>query len=108
MFEVNTFNPHQTGALFCWLVVHRGPLSCVFDPLRAARTSCMRRRRLTGDLLLSVLIHPNTDDSLKDHTEHATWMGQPWPLNTRLVDRAYVRARMLAQQQAETQAVQAQ
>ncbi|THH18040.1 hypothetical protein EW146_g2875 [Bondarzewia mesenterica] len=27
MFEVNTFNPHQTGAFFSWLVVNRGPCS---------------------------------------------------------------------------------
>ncbi|RXW18719.1 hypothetical protein EST38_g7133 [Candolleomyces aberdarensis] len=55
MFEVNTFTPHQTGAFFSWLAVNRGPCS--------------------------VLIHPNTDDALKDHTELATWMGRPWPLN---------------------------
>lgn len=30
MFEVNVFNPHQTGTLFSWLAVNRGPLSCVF------------------------------------------------------------------------------
>ena len=29
-----------------------------------------------------VLIHPNTNDALRDHTEHATWMGMPFPLNT--------------------------
>jgi len=56
MFEVNTFNPHQTGALFSFLAVNRGPCS--------------------------VLIHPNTGESLKDHTELATWMGRPWPLYT--------------------------
>lgn len=27
MFEVNTFNPHETGTLMAWLVIHRGPLS---------------------------------------------------------------------------------
>ncbi|KAL1716877.1 DOPA-like domain-containing protein [Schizophyllum commune] len=59
MFEVNTFTPHQTGALFSWLAVHRGPLS--------------------------VLIHPNTDDAYKDHTELPTWMGKPWPLYTDLL-----------------------
>ncbi|KAJ3479539.1 hypothetical protein NLI96_g8986 [Meripilus lineatus] len=56
MFEVNTFNPHQTGAFFSWLVVNRGPCS--------------------------VLIHPNTDDAHRDHTELVTWMGKPWPLYT--------------------------
>jgi len=54
MFEVNTFNPHQTGALFSWLTVNRGPCS--------------------------VLIHPNTGDAYKDHAENSTWMGKPWPL----------------------------
>ena len=28
-----------------------------------------------------VLIHPNTGDAYKDHTELMTWMGTPWPLN---------------------------
>jgi len=55
MFEVNIFNPHQTGAFFAWLVVNRGPCS--------------------------VLIHPNTGDGYKDHMELATWMGRPWSLN---------------------------
>jgi len=54
MFEVGTFTPHQTGAFFCWLVVHRGPLS--------------------------VLVHPITDDKWKDHSDLITWMGTPWPL----------------------------
>ncbi|TDL23766.1 hypothetical protein BD410DRAFT_787043 [Rickenella mellea] len=56
MFEVNVFTPHETGAFFSWLVVNRGPCS--------------------------VLIHPNTGDPYGDHTERATWMGRPWPLNT--------------------------
>lgn len=32
MFEVNVFTPHQTGALFSFLAVHRGPLSWVKLP----------------------------------------------------------------------------
>ncbi|ETW79054.1 hypothetical protein HETIRDRAFT_478392 [Heterobasidion irregulare TC 32-1] len=59
MFEVNTFDPHQTGTLFSWLAVNRGPCS--------------------------VLIHPNTDNSYRDHTELATWMGTPWPLLTEVL-----------------------
>ncbi|TFK39783.1 DOPA-like domain-containing protein [Crucibulum laeve] len=55
MFEVNTFTPHQTGAFFSWLTVNRGPCS--------------------------VLVHPNTDDAYRDHTELMSWMGRPWPLN---------------------------
>ncbi|KAF8906307.1 DOPA-like domain-containing protein [Gymnopilus junonius] len=61
MFEVNTFDPHQTGALFSWLAVNRGPCS--------------------------VLIHPNTDDPYRDHTERAIWMGRPWPLNDTILKK---------------------
>ncbi|KZT10108.1 uncharacterized protein LAESUDRAFT_722264 [Laetiporus sulphureus 93-53] len=56
MFEVNAFNPHQVGTFFSWLTVNRGPCS--------------------------VLIHPNTNNSLKDHTELMSWMGRPFPLLT--------------------------
>ncbi|KAA1470295.1 hypothetical protein DENSPDRAFT_817848 [Dentipellis sp. KUC8613] len=56
MFEVNTFNPHQTGTLFSWLTVWRGPCS--------------------------VLVHPNTGDALKDHTELNSWIGKPLVLKT--------------------------
>ncbi|KAJ6515280.1 DOPA-like domain-containing protein [Mycena sanguinolenta] len=62
MFEVNTFTPHQTGALFCWLVANRGPCP--------------------------VLIHPNTTKgAFHDHTTHATWMGGPLPLKTGMFDQ---------------------
>ena len=33
MFEVQAFTPHQTGALFSFLAVYRGPLSWVEYPL---------------------------------------------------------------------------
>ncbi|KZT10110.1 uncharacterized protein LAESUDRAFT_722266 [Laetiporus sulphureus 93-53] len=59
-FEVNTFTPHQTGALFAWLVVNRG--------------SC------------SVLVHPNTGNWLRDHTELVSWMGKPYPLYTNIIN----------------------
>ncbi|KAI9685706.1 MAG: hypothetical protein M1822_004266 [Bathelium mastoideum] len=55
MFEVNVFTPEQFGAFIPWLVINRGPLSA--------------------------LIHPNTDDGVRDHSQRATWMGQPLPLN---------------------------
>ncbi|KAI0704272.1 DOPA-like domain-containing protein [Cytidiella melzeri] len=61
MFEINTFTPHQTGTLFGWLVVNRGPCS--------------------------VLIHPNTGNAYKDHTELVTWIGQPWPINSDMLKR---------------------
>ncbi|KAL1311503.1 hypothetical protein AAFC00_001626 [Neodothiora populina] len=54
MFEVNIFTPAQFGAFIPWLVINRGPLSA--------------------------LIHPNTDDEIRDHTQRATWMGQQFPL----------------------------
>ncbi|KAI0741972.1 DOPA-like domain-containing protein [Daedaleopsis nitida] len=63
MFEVNVFTPHEVGTLFSWLVVNRGPLS--------------------------VLVHPNTDNPFRDHTESATWMGRPWPLNTRMLENLH-------------------
>lgn len=37
---------------------------------------------------LSVLVHPNTDDAERDHTERAVWLGHPWPLNTSNFERA--------------------
>jgi len=55
MFEVNLFNPQQFGAFIPWLVINRGPLSA--------------------------LIHPNTGDAVRDHSQRATWMGQPIPLH---------------------------
>ncbi|OCK82784.1 hypothetical protein K432DRAFT_209671 [Lepidopterella palustris CBS 459.81] len=58
MFEVNVFTPEQFGAFIPWLVINRGPLSA--------------------------LIHPNTDDGERDHTQRATWMGHPLPLNLAL------------------------
>ncbi|KAH9826654.1 hypothetical protein Tdes44962_MAKER03356 [Teratosphaeria destructans] len=54
MFEVNLFTPAQFGAFVPWLVIHRGPLSA--------------------------LVHPNTGDDYRDHTQRATWLGQPYPL----------------------------
>ncbi|KAF2477943.1 uncharacterized protein BDR25DRAFT_330555 [Lindgomyces ingoldianus] len=61
MFEVNVFTPEQFGAFIPWLVINRGPLSA--------------------------LIHPNTGDDERDHTQRATWMGQPIPLNLKLFKR---------------------
>ena len=55
MFEVNLFTPTQFGAFIPWLVINRGPLSA--------------------------LVHPNTDDEERDHTQRATWMGDRLPLD---------------------------
>ena len=43
MFEINILTPAQFGAFFPWMVVNHGPLS--------------------------VLVHPQTGDGLKEHTE---------------------------------------
>jgi len=59
MFQLNTFTPHQTGAVFAWLVVNRGPCD--------------------------VFVHPNTGDEYKDHAERASWIGKPWPLNLEML-----------------------
>jgi len=58
MFEVNIFTPAQFGAFIPWLVINRGPLSA--------------------------LVHPNTGDAERDHTQRATWMGEKLPLDLSL------------------------
>lgn len=73
MFEVNLFTPQQFGAFVPWLVINRGPLSA--------------------------LIHPNTGDDVRDHTQRATWMGHPLPLQVGLLREAAARAK--AVQEAE-------
>lgn len=55
MFEVNIFTPAQFGAFIPWLVINRGPLSA--------------------------LVHPNTDEEERDHSQRATWMGERVPLD---------------------------
>lgn len=61
MFEVDLMNPTEFGAFVPWLVINRGPLS--------------------------VLVHPNTDDPRRDHTQRATWLGERMPLDMSLFDR---------------------
>ena len=34
----------------------------------------------------SVLVHPNIDDGLLDHTAHAMWLGEPVPLKLEVFD----------------------
>lgn len=55
MFEVNLFTPEQFGAFIPWLVIWRGPLSA--------------------------LLHPNTGEDVRDHSQRATWLGQAFPIN---------------------------
>jgi aromatic ring-cleaving dioxygenase len=61
MFEVNLFTPAQFGAFVPWLIIHRGPLSA--------------------------LLHPNTEggDAYRDHTQRASWLGTPVPLNVKIL-----------------------
>jgi aromatic ring-cleaving dioxygenase len=30
-----------------------------------------------------VLVHTNTGDEYRDHTQRASWLGTPWPVNLR-------------------------
>lgn len=62
MFEVNLFTPQQFGSFIPWLAIHRGPLSA--------------------------LVHPNTHDEYRDHTQRAIWMGQPFPLQVGMLKAA--------------------
>jgi aromatic ring-cleaving dioxygenase len=32
-------------------------------------------------------LHPNTGDDIRDHTQRATWLGQPFPLQIGLLRR---------------------
>ncbi len=58
MFEVDLFTPEQFGAFIPWLVINRGPLSA--------------------------LVHPNTGEEERDHTQRATWLGERFPLDLSL------------------------
>jgi aromatic ring-cleaving dioxygenase len=37
----------------------------------------------------SVLVHPNIDDGLLDHTGHAMWLGAPRPLKLEVFEREH-------------------
>jgi aromatic ring-cleaving dioxygenase len=37
----------------------------------------------------SVLVHPNIDDGLADHTDRAMWLGEPRPLKLEVFRRAH-------------------
>ncbi|KAI4177175.1 MAG: hypothetical protein LQ343_000657 [Gyalolechia ehrenbergii] len=54
MFEVGIAKPAQFGDFVPWLAIHHGPLS--------------------------VLVHPNTGDDLRGHTQNAMWIGEKLPL----------------------------
>ncbi|KFY71721.1 hypothetical protein V499_08095 [Pseudogymnoascus sp. VKM F-103] len=84
MFEVNLFTPAQFGAFVPWLVINRGPLSA--------------------------LVHPNTkeivdgkdvSDEERDHTQRATWMGEPVLLDLSIFKRMKAAARAKAAAEAK-------
>lgn len=66
MFEVNLFTPAQFGAFIPWLVINRGPLSALVHP------NCVDP--ITG----------NHEEEYRDHTQRATWLGNPLPLDLSL------------------------
>lgn len=84
MFEVNIFTPAQFGAFIPWLVINRGPLSA--------------------------LVHPNTVDSAtgealdeeRDHTQRATWMGEPLPIDMSLFKKMKAMKEAKAAEKAKT------
>jgi aromatic ring-cleaving dioxygenase len=41
---------------------------------------------------LSALVHPNTGEDLRDHTQRATWLGEPYPLNVGML-RKFTKAK---------------
>lgn len=75
MFEVNIFTPAQFGAFIPWLVINRGPLSA--------------------------LVHPNTGDDERDHTQRATWMGERIALDLGIFTRMRLAIAKLKAVQAE-------
>jgi DOPA 4,5-dioxygenase len=38
---------------------------------------------------LNVLVHPLTDDSVRDHDSDGAWLGTPVPLKLHVLSRAY-------------------
>ena len=75
MFEVNLFTPAQFGAFIPWLVINRGPLSA--------------------------LVHPNTGDGERDHSQRATWMGERLPLDFGVFRKMMVIGKKLEKLKAE-------
>ena len=61
MFEVDISTPAQFGAFVPWLAMHRGSLS--------------------------VLVHSNTGNNLRDHSQNAIWIGEKLPLKLSIFDK---------------------
>lgn len=56
------FGPEQLGSIVGWLSLNRDGLT--------------------------VLVHPETGDAVKDHTEHAIWMGEIRPLDVSVLQKS--------------------
>lgn len=78
MFEVNLFTPAQFGAFIPWLVINRGPLSA--------------------------LVHPNTGDAERDHSQRATWMGERLPLDFDIFKKMMAMGKKVEKLKAEQEA----
>jgi len=82
MFEVNLHTPAQFGAFIPWLVINRGPLSALIHP------NCVNP--VTGE----------HEDEYRDHTQRATWMGNPIALDLGMFQK---REQEIAQKKKEAE-----
>lgn len=55
------------------------------DPARKSESTTNDGGAVEESHCPRVLIHPNTGDAYKDHTELATWMGKSWPIHTEIL-----------------------
>ena len=60
MYQV-AFLPHQFGEVVTWLMLNREGLD--------------------------ILVHPETGDNVKDHTDNSLWLGEKLPLNIEFLQR---------------------
>jgi len=65
--------PHPTGS--CQITVAMDNFGAVIDWLAKNRSG------------LTIFIHANTGDVMKDHTEHTVWMGKMMALNLDILER---------------------
>ncbi|KAI9218209.1 DOPA-like domain-containing protein [Blastocladiella britannica] len=79
MFEIDIYNAIDFATFVPWMILNHGNLS--------------------------VLIHPQAGNDVRDHTFHAMWLGQPVPLDMGLLEA--FDARMAAEAAAATAAAAA-
>jgi len=72
-FHDRPVGPHPTGS--CQVTVEMGNFGAVVDWLAKNRQG------------LTIFIHANTGDVMKDHTEHTLWMGEMMVLNLDVLRR---------------------